>query len=116
MSALRSSSYLRILRRLALAGVCVGGWSASGAPQTARVLEVASGRVADLVVLGGGFRSGLRVGMVARVTREGAPVGELVIVDLRESAASALIVSLSPERVVRQGDITSVKVFKSQSS
>lgn len=70
-------------------------------------------RSADLVLLSSGFDAGLRQGMVCRLTRGGAAIGEVLLVELRPSCASALIVSLAPGQSIRAGDVASVKILKS---
>jgi hypothetical protein len=76
------------------------------------VVAVQSTRVADLVLLGRGLDAGLRQGMVFRVTREGAEIAEVVLVESRLTASAALIVSLAPGRSIQIGDLASVKILK----
>ncbi len=76
---------------------------------TARITRVASLPAADLVVLDTGFEAGLRQGMVCTVTREGANMGELLLVDLRPRAASALILDLPSGQSLQPGDLVAVK-------
>jgi hypothetical protein len=78
----------------------------------AEVVTVQEARVADLVLLGQGFDAGFRQGMVCRVTRGGSAIAEIVLVDLRPSCSSALIVGLSSGQSIRAGDIASVKILK----
>jgi hypothetical protein len=80
------------------------------APVTVAAIEPT--RSADLVMLSHGFNAGLRQGMVCRVTRAGAAVAEVLLVDLRPTCASALIVSLAPGQSIRAGDVASVKILK----
>lgn len=80
--------------------------------QTAPVVAVQSTRVADVVLLGAGFEAGLRQGMVLSIIRAGAPVAELVLVDLRPRAAAGLILQLSPGQSIRAGDAATVKTLK----
>ncbi len=75
----------------------------------AQVVAVQAARPADLVVLGGGFSTGLRQGMVCRVTRGNADVAEIILVDLRSNAATALILNLAPGQRIQPGDIAAVK-------
>ena len=44
------------------------------------------------------------------VTREGATIAELVLVDLRPHAAAGLITALSADQVIRPGDAVSPKL------
>ncbi|MCX6956851.1 MAG: hypothetical protein NTV51_32395 [Verrucomicrobia bacterium] len=79
------------------------------------VVAVQPTRVADLVLLGRGFDAGLRQGMVCRVTRGGAEIAEVLLVDLRPTCASALIVAQAAGQSLRAGDLASVKILKAQS-
>jgi hypothetical protein len=76
------------------------------------VVAVQSAAVADLVLLGRGFDAGLRQGMVCRVSRSGADIAEILLVGLRPTCASALIVSQATGQSIRVGDIASVKILK----
>lgn len=78
----------------------------------AAVVGVQATRAADLVLLGAGFDAGLRQGMVCRVTRGQAEVAEIVLVELRDHASAALILSLAPKQSIRAGDLVAVKTFK----
>lgn len=104
----------RLLQSSLLALVAVAPFSvrAAVASGSAGVVAVQPTRAADLVLLGNGFNAGLRQGMVCRVTRNGAAVAEVLLVDLRPACASALIVSLAPGQSVRAGDVASVKILK----
>lgn len=77
------------------------------------VLSVQPSRVADIVLLGRGFDSGLRQGMVCRITRGSLEVAEVLVVDTRTSVAAALIVTISPKQAIRIGDTANIKVLKS---
>lgn len=76
---------------------------------TAPVLAVRSAGVADLVVLGDGFSAGLRQGMVCRVARGGTAIADILLVELRSGAATALILDLAPGQSIRPGDTAEVK-------
>lgn len=78
----------------------------------APVVAVQAARAADLVVLGDGFSAGLRQGMVCRVSRDGAAVGEILLVDLRPRAATALILNLAQGQRIQPGDTAAVKTFQ----
>jgi hypothetical protein len=80
----------------------------------ARIAQVASLSATDLVILDAGFEAGLRQGMVCTVTRDGANLGELLLVDLRPRAASALILDLSSGQGLQPGDLVAVKTVSSR--
>ena len=100
---------------LALALALVGVVSARGEPGAgrsvgvARITQIASLPSADLVVLDAGFEAGFRQGMVCTVTRGGENLGELLLVDLRPRAASALILDLASGQGLQSGDFVAVK-------
>lgn len=70
---------------------------------------------ADLVVLDGGFEAGLRLGMVCTVTRQGGRLGELLLVELRSCASSALILDLAKDASLQPGDQVAVKTVSTRS-
>jgi hypothetical protein len=92
----------------------IGHWTlVLAAPEgSAPVVAVRSARVADLVLLGGGFEAGLREGMVCRVTRGATVIAEIELVGLRARAGAALILNLTPGQSIQPGDLASVKVSK----
>ena len=106
--------FRRLLQSSLLALVAATPFTAraAGAAGSAEVVAVQPMRVADLVILGHGFDAGLRQGMVCRVTRGGAEVAEIILVDLRPSCASALIVAQAAGQSIRAGDLASVKILK----
>jgi len=69
-------------------------------------------RVADLVLLNGGFDAGLRQGMVCRVTRGSADIAEVLLVEVRPTCSAALITSLAPAQSIHAGDTAAVKILK----
>lgn len=85
---------------------------ASRSVEAAPVVAVQATRVADVVLLGAGFEAGLRQGMVFSVTRGGAEVAEIVLVDLRPRACAGLILQLAPGQSIRAGDTATVKTLK----
>jgi len=112
------SVYSHILRpigsvRALLAGFILGGVAVSAA-DSATVVGVRETAVADLVVIGAGFDSGLRQGMNCRLSRGGEVVAEVVLAEVRPSSSTALIVSLAPRQAVRSGDLVSIKTLKTQ--
>ena len=82
------------------------------AAPAATVVAIQSTRVADLVLLRGGFDAGLRQGMICRVTRGSSEIAEVILVDLRPSHSAALIVSVAPKQSIRAGDSASIKILK----
>ena len=105
---------LRLLQSSLLALVAATPFTARAAVASgsAEVVAVQPTRVADLVLLGHGFDAALRQGMICRVTRGGAAIAEVILVELRPACASALIVSLAPGQSIRAGDVASVKILK----
>ena len=53
--------------------------------------------------------AGLREGMVCRLTRGSAEIGEVVLVEVRPAASTALIAGLAPKQSIRRGDIARAK-------
>ncbi len=99
----------------AFAGVFAGqasAFSASAVP-SASVVAIEPNRVADLVLLRGGFDAGLRQGMVCRILRGATEVAEVLLVELRPHCSAALILSVAPKQSIRAGDLASIKVLKS---
>ena len=78
----------------------------------ARVIGFHRGESADLVLVVGGFDSGVRQGMLCTVSRGGVNLAELLITEARASHCSALLVKSHPNRAIRKGDSVSVKSFK----
>jgi hypothetical protein len=88
------------------------GHAAPRASGTAPVVTVQTTRVADLVILGGGFDADLRAGMVCRVTRAGADIAEILLIELRPTSSAAVILSLAPKQSIHAGDLASMKTLK----
>ena len=109
----RSASFrgLRTVVVLAIVSL-LSSFSFAAAP-VASVVAVQPTRIADLVMLNGGFDAGLRQGMMCRVTRGTVEVAEVLLVELRPTCSAALIVSVSPKQSIRPGDVASIKVLKS---
>ncbi len=78
----------------------------------AQVVALQSARAGDLVILGGGYDSDLRPGMVCRVTRGAMPVAEILLVELRPACCAAVILSLEPRQSIRAGDLARMKILK----
>ena len=86
--------------------------AAVSAAAVVSVVAVQPTRVADLVLLRGGFDAGLRQGMVCRVTRGSAEIAEVLLVDLRPTHSAALILTVAPRQSIRLGDLASIKILK----
>jgi hypothetical protein len=81
---------------------------------SARVVRVVQTAAADLVLIDNGQDAGFRQGMVCFASRDGEPIGEILLVDLRLRAASGLILELSPGVALRPGDVVAVKTVSSR--
>ena len=81
---------------------------------SARITRVASTPAADLVLIDAGHEAGLRQGMVCVATRDGEKLGELLLVDIRLHATSALILDLNSGRGFQSGDRVAVKTVSSK--
>jgi len=104
----------RNVRAAVLAALVLGPWSLGiAATPSVSVVAVQATRVADLVLLGGGFDAGLRQGMVCRVTRGAAEIAEVLLVEIRPTCSAALIVSVAARQSIRAGDLARIKVLKS---
>lgn len=77
---------------------------------TATVSVVQPADAADIILLATGSVAGLRQGMTCQVSRDRAPIAELVLVDLRPHAAAGLILSIAPGEIIRPGDLVTVKL------
>ena len=82
------------------------------ASPAATVIAVEPTRVADLILLRGGFDAGLRQGMVCRVARGTTEIGEILLVELRPGHSAALILSLVAKQSIRAGDFATAKTLK----
>lgn len=109
-----------ILRFAAVAAVLSGAATLRAAVSversvgSARVAQIARTSAADLVIIDAGREAGLRQGMVCVASRDGAKLGELLLVDLRPKAASALILDLQSGRGLQPGDHVAVKTVSSR--
>ena len=99
---------------LAVVAACIVLLSSSvaHAAPAATVVAIQPTRVADLILLRGGFDAGLRQGMICRLTRGSSEIAEVVLVDLRPSHSAALIVNVAPKQSIRVGDAASIKILK----
>ena len=105
----------RLLRLCLLALVAAAPFSVRAATASGAVAVVAvqPTRVADLILLNGGFDAGLRQGMVCRVTRGATEIAEVLLVELRPDRSAALILSLAPSQSIHAGDVAAIKILKS---
>jgi hypothetical protein len=113
------TNFIPILRRFrgfraAALLALVAGHSTLGmaAAPAATVVGVQPARMADLVLLGGGFNAGLRQGMVCRISRGTAEIAEVLLVELRPTCSAALILNVAPRQSIRAGDLAAIKVLK----
>lgn len=95
-----------------LIGVAQTSGTIASSVMPAAVLKVQSSRIADLVLVNGGFETGFRQGMVCRISHQGHEVAEIILVDLRSTCASALILNISQGQLIQPGDIATVKTLK----
>lgn len=93
-------------------GVQASALVATRSVEAAPVVAVQATRVADIVLLGAGFEAGLRQGMVFNITRAGAEIAEIILVELRPRACAALILQLAPGHSIQAGDTATVKTLK----
>ena len=98
----------------AVVAACIASLAAPvvQAAPVATVVAIQPTRVADLILLRGGFDAGLRQGMLCRVTRGSSEIAEVILVDLRPSHSAALIVNVAPKQSIRAGDHASIKIIK----
>jgi len=75
----------------------------------ALVSSVVAGRSADLLVLDGGYASGLRPGVVCTLSRAGASLGSVIVAESSRSRSVALVLELAPGAVVASGDAVAVR-------
>jgi hypothetical protein len=83
-------------------------YSSNAAP----VAEVVSTLAADVVIIDGGLKQGLRLGMVCRVTRGLAPIGELIIIESSSDRSAGLILELVEDSTIQAGDIARIKTLQ----
>lgn len=76
------------------------------------VFGVAATRNADVVLLDNGFDQGFRVGMLCEVSRQGVPVGEIVLVEVKDNRAAALILNLQNNQQIKFGDVVRIKTVQ----
>ncbi len=88
--------------------------SVGSSVDSARINRVKTTPAADLVLIDAGHEAGFRQGMVCVASRDGESLGELLLVDLRPRAASALILDLKSGAALRTGDRVAVKTVSSK--
>jgi len=76
------------------------------------VYGVSSARHADLVLVQGGFDAGFRAGMVCRVLDEAGEVGEVMLAEVRENCAAAIILQLEAGKLIEAGQTVRIKTVK----
>jgi cell shape-determining protein MreC len=107
------SNYRVFAFALVWATVSHAAVSIESSVDAARISRVESTPSADIVLIDAGHEAGLRQGMVCVATRDGARLGELLLVDMRNSASSALILDLESGATLRSGDQVAVKTVSS---
>ncbi len=85
-----------------------------GSVVPARVHEVVSTEVTDLVLVPAGYRDGYRPGMICRVSRDGNGIAEILMVEVRDEASAGIIVALFSEEIIEPGDVIRVKTVQHQ--
>ena len=75
------------------------------------VFGVAGTPVTDVVILNNGLDEGFRMGMVCKVSRVDTAIAELILVDVRENRAAALILNLENGQAIRSGDDVKIKTI-----
>jgi hypothetical protein len=81
-------------------------------PNAAPVAEVVATLAADVVIIDGGLKQGLRLGMVCRVTRGLTSIGELIIIESRSDRSAGLILELVKDSTIQAGDIARIKTLQ----
>lgn len=76
------------------------------------VFGIAESGPADVVLLDNGQDQGFRTGMLCEITRDGQPVGEIILVEVRTDRAAGLITQLESGRVIRFGDKARIKTVQ----
>lgn len=106
--ALLASSLVSVVRAEVPAFVKESLYSSNAAS----VVEVVPTLAADVVLLNGGLKQGLRLGMVCRVTRGNLPIGELIIIESRSDRSAGLILELVEDFTLQAGDIARIKTIQ----
>lgn len=73
------------------------------------VYGIYEARHADLVLVKGGFDSGFKTGMVCRVVEGESDLAEVMLVDVRNNCAAALILQLDAGKVIEPGHSVRIK-------
>ena len=102
----------RVAALVAVLGMGQLATADASAVPAASVAGVQATRVADVILLDGGFDRSLREGMVCRVVRGTADIAEVLLVEVRPNCSAALILSLRAGQAIQAGDVASVKILK----
>jgi len=108
LSQLRGTRAVALVAAIGIWQLAIGNLCAA----PAAVVGIESTRVADLILLRGGFNDGLRQGMVCRLIRGSTEIAEIVLVELRAQFSSALILNVAPNQSIRSGDVATIKILK----
>ena len=81
-------------------------------PNAAAVAGVVPSLAADVVIIDGGLEQGIRLGMVCRVTRGFAEIGELIIIESNSDRSAGLILELSEDTFIQKGDVARIKTIQ----
>ncbi len=77
----------------------------------AYVEEINVASSADIVLLNGGFDKGFGVGMICDIMADGKKSGEVILVEVKRSKAAGLILELTTDAVIKQGDLARTKTL-----
>jgi len=77
--------------------------------QPMRLLTVANGEAADLVVVDAGSQQGIEPGMVLQVTHLGESRGELLVTRTGQKCSVALILEINDTQAMAAGDMAILK-------
>jgi hypothetical protein len=81
-------------------------------PNAAPVAKVIPSLAADVVILDGGLEQGISLGMICRVTRGFAEIGELIIIESTSDRSAGLILELSDDTSIQKGDFARIKTLE----
>lgn len=63
----------------------------------------------DVVIIDNGLDQGFRNGMICEVSREGQPMGEIMLVEVQRDRSAALIIALENDCYLRYDDSVNIK-------
>jgi len=81
-------------------------------PNAALVTHVIASHSADIVIIDGGLKQGLRRGMVCSVSRGLQAIGEIIIIESRSDRSAGLILELAEDATITAGDIARLKTIQ----